>query len=151
MPAVQTSYSPTLAPAYLGMVANGEWVTNVISRIIDPASAVAVNFGDAVLQGASEQLVVSANGNTGLFRGIAVRDPTLPPGNADQYLPTNTAGVLTKGVIWVNAAVAVSPGQSVYVTATGALTSVASGNTALPNAIWESGTAIAGLAKLRLA
>ncbi len=62
MPAVQTTYSATQSPAYLGMVANGEWVTNVISRIVDPASAVAVNFGDAVLQGASEQLVVSANG-----------------------------------------------------------------------------------------
>jgi hypothetical protein len=151
MPAVQTTYSAALAPAYLGMVANGEWVTNVISRIVDPASAIAVNFGDPVLQGSSEQLVVSANGATGTFRGIAVRDPTLPPGNADQYLATNTAAVLTKGVIWVNAAVAVNPGQAVYITSTGTLTNTATNNTVIANAIWESGTAIAGLAKLRLA
>jgi hypothetical protein len=150
MPAVQTTYSATQNPAYLGMVANGEWVTNVISRIVDPASATAVNFGDAVLQGSSEQLVVSANGNTGAFRGIAVREPALPPGNNDQFLPSNTLGVLTKGVIWVNAAAAVSPGQAAYVTSAGALTAASSGNTLLAGAIWESATAGAGLAKLRL-
>ena len=150
MPAVQTSYSATQPPAYLGMVANGEWVTNVISRIVDPASAVAVNFGDAVLQGSSEQLVVPAAGNTGVFRGIAVRDTTLPPGNNDQFLPTNSLPVVTKGVVWVNAAAAVNPGQAAYLTAAGTLTNSASGNTAIPNAIWESGTGSAGLAKLRL-
>ena len=150
MPAVQTTYSATLAPAYLGMVANGEWVTNVISRIVDPASTTPVNFGDPVVQGSSEQLVVLANGGTGTFRGVAVREGTLPPGNNDQILPTNSVGVLTKGVIWVNAAAAVSPGQAVYVTAAGALTPTASGNTALPSAIWESATTGAGLAKLRL-
>lgn len=149
MPAVQTTYSATQPAAYLGMVANGEWVTNVISRIVDPASATPVNFGDPVLQGASEQLVVSANGNTGAFRGIAVREDTLPPGNNDQFLATNSVGVLTKGVIWVNAAGAVNPGQPVYVTVAGALTATATGNTALA-AIWESATTAAGLAKLRL-
>ncbi len=150
MPAVQTSYSNTMSPAYLGMVANGEWVTNVISRIVDPASAVAINFGDAVLQGASEQLVLSASGGAGAFRGIAVRDTTLPPGNNYQFLAGNSLPVLTKGVIWVNAGVAVTPGQAAYVTGAGVLTNLASGNTAIPNAIWESATTGAGLAKLRL-
>ena len=59
MPAVQTSYPPPRPPAYPGMVANGEWVTNVISRIVDPATANPINFGDPVLQGASEQTVQS--------------------------------------------------------------------------------------------
>ena len=111
MPAVQTSYATNLTPGTLGMVADGEWVTNVISRIVDPAATVAVNFGDPVLQGASEQTVVSANGATGTFRGIAVRDVTLPPTAGDAFGPTITLGVLTKGVIWVNAAVAVQAGQ----------------------------------------
>jgi hypothetical protein len=150
MPAVQTTYTANQAAAFLGMVAAGEWVTNVISRIVDPASATAVNFGDPVLQGGSEQLVLPANGNTGTFRGIAVRDPTLPPSNNDQYLATNSIGVLTKGVIWVNAAVAVNPGQPAYFTAAGALTNVSTSNTAIPNAMWDSATAVAGLAKLRL-
>ncbi len=150
MPAVQSTYPSTHAAAFVGMVANGEWVTNVISRIVDPASATAINFGDAVLQGGSEQLVVSANGGTGAFRGLAVRNTTLPPGNNDQYLATNSIAVLTKGVIWVNTPVAVNPGQAVYLTAAGALTNVASGNTAIPNAIWDSATSGAGLAKLRL-
>jgi hypothetical protein len=150
MPAVQTTYANTQAAAFLGMLANGEWVTNVISRLLDPASAAAVNFGDPLVQGASEQLVLPANGNVGAFRGIALRNTTLPPGNNDQYLSTNSVAVLTKGVVWVNAAVAVSAGQPAYYTAAGLLTNVAAGNTALPNAIWESATAGAGLAKLRL-
>ena len=103
-----------------------------------------------MLQGSSEQLVVSAAGSTGAFRGIAVRDTTLPPGNNDQFLATNSLPVVTKGVVWVNAGVAVTPGQAAYLTGAGVLTNVASGNTALPNAIWESATGGAGLAKLRL-
>ena len=151
MPAVQTTYPATQAPGYAGQVAIGEWVTNVISRIVDPASAVAVNFGDVVLQGSSEQLVISANGGSGVVRGIAVRDTTLSPTNNDQYLASNSIAVLTKGVIWVTTGAAVTPGQPAYVTSAGVLTATATGNTALPGASWESAAATAGLAKLRLA
>ena len=150
MPAVQTSYANAQAPGYAGMVANGEWVTNIVSRVVDPAASVAVAPGDPVLQGAAEQLVVSANGGTGAFRGIAIRDTTLPPGAGDSFAPTVTVGVMTKGVVWVNASAPVSPGQPAFSTAAGALTSVASGNTAIPNALWESAAATPGLAKLRL-
>lgn len=150
MPAVQTSYATFQAPGYLGMVANGEWVTNVISRIVDPAAAVPVAPGDPVLQGSSEQLVVSANGGSGVFRGIAVRDVALPPSAGDVFAPTVTVGVMTKGVVWVNAAAAVSPGQPAFYTAAGALTAASSGNTAIPGALWESAAATPGLAKLRL-
>lgn len=151
MPAVQSAYANFAGAAYLGMMANGEWVTNIISRIVDPAASVAITFGDPVLQGASEQLVVSANGGTGVFRGVAIRDTTLPPGANDQYPPTATVGVMTKGVVWVAAAVAVNPGQSAYYTPAGLITNVATGNTPIANAIWESATTGAALAKLRLA
>jgi hypothetical protein len=150
MPAVQTTYSNFANPSFLGMIANGEWLTNIISRIVDPSAAVAINFGDPVLQGSSEQTVVSANGGTGVFRGIAIRDVTLPPNFGDQYPADATLGVMNKGVIWVNASVAVTPGQSVYFTAAGLWTNVATGNTAVANALWESATATAALAKLRL-
>ncbi len=151
MPAVQTSYATFQSAAFLGMMANGEWVTNVVSRVVDPAAAVPVNFGDPVVQGASEQTVVSANGGTGVFRGIAIRDATLPPTASDQYAATMTVGVVTKGVVWVNATVAVSPGQPAFFTPAGLLTNVATGNTAIAGALWESATAGIGLAKLRLA
>ncbi len=150
MPAVQTIYPNFIAPGTLGMIANGEWVTNIVSRIVDPAATLAVNFGDPVLQGASEQTIVSANGNTGAFRGIAIRDAALPPTDADQYPATATVGVMTKGVVWVNAAAAVSPGQPAFFTAAGALTGGGTGNTAIPNALWESAAPTPGLAKLRL-
>ena len=150
MPAVQTSYPNTQSAGYRGMVANGEWATNVISRIVDPAATAAVAPGDPVLQGAAEQLVVPAAGGTGAFRGIAIRDVTLPPAAGDLFAPTVTVGVMTKGVVWVNAATAVSPGQSAFFTAAGALTGTATGNTAIPGAVWESAAAAPGLAKLRL-
>lgn len=150
MPAVQTSYNAFHPAGALGMMANGEWLTNVISRVVDPAAAVAVAPGDPVLQGASEQLVVSASGATGAFRGIAIRDATLPPNANDAFAPAATVGVLTKGVVWVNAAAAVSPGQPAFFTAAGALTVAATGNTAIPGAVWESAAAVPGLAKLRL-
>jgi len=150
MPPVQTSYGNFQLPGYLGMVANGEWVTNIVSRVVDPAATVAVAPGDPVLQGAAEQLVVSGNGGSGVFRGVAIRDATLPPTAGDGFAPTVTVGVMTKGVVWVNAAAAVSPGQPAYLTASGQLTNVATGTTAISGALWESATTGAALAKLRL-
>ncbi len=150
MPAVQTSYAATMSAAYLGMIANGEWATNIISRVVDTATAQPINFGDPVLQGASDQTVISANGGTGAFRGIAVRDTTLPPTDNDQFPATATLGVMTLGVVWVNATAAVAAGTPAYVTSAGALTGASSSNTAVPNAIWDSSTTGAGLAKLRL-
>lgn len=150
MPPVQTSYSNVQSPGCLGMVANGEWVTNVISRVVDPAATSSVAPGDPVLQGASEQLVVPASGGSGAFRGIAIRDSTLPPTAGDLFAPTVTVGVMTKGVVWVNAAAAVSPGQPAFFTPAGTLTGAATGNTAIPGAIWEGAAAAPGLVKLRL-
>ena len=150
MPAVQTTYAPIHPAGYPGMIADGEQVTNVISRVVDPASANPINFGEPVLQGASEGTVQSVNGGTGAYRGIAVRDPTLPASAGDQYGAGITAAVMTKGVIWVTAAVAVTAAQPVYFTAAGALTNASSGNTPIANAIWESTTTASGLAKLRL-
>ena len=76
----------------------------MISRIVDPATATPINFGDPVLQGASEQPVLSVNGDSGAFRGIAVRDPTLPPAPATSLSRPHGCACMTKGVIWVTAA-----------------------------------------------
>lgn len=58
---------------------------------------------------------------------------------------------MKKGVIVVQASVAVAVGDAVYyVPATGVLTNVSTGNTLIPNAQWDTSTAGAGLAALRL-
>ena len=150
MPAVQTIFSANQAAGLPGMIADGEQITNVISRVVDQATANPINFGEPVLQGASEQTVQSVNGGSGTYRGIAVRDPTLPPSAGDQYVAGLTAAVMTKGVIWVTAAAAVTAAQPVYFTSAGALTNVSTSNTLIANALWESTTTAAGLAKLRL-
>ena len=79
-----------------------------------------------------------------------MRDPTLPASAGDQYATGLTAAVMTKGVIWVTAAVAVTAAQPVYFTSAGALTNVSTSNTLITNALWESTTTAGGLAKLRL-
>lgn len=150
MPAVQTTFPANQPAGYLGMIADGEQVTNVISRIVDANTANPINFGDPVLQGGSDYTVQSVSGGSGVYRGIAVRDPTLPASAGDQYVATLTIALMTKGVIWVTAAVPVTAGQPVYFTAAGVLTNVATSNTAIAGAIWESTTTAAGLAKVRL-
>jgi hypothetical protein len=150
MPAVQTTFPANIAAGFPGMIADGEQVTNIISRIVDPNTANPINFGEPVLQGASEYTVQSVSGGSGVFRGLAVRDTTLAPSAGDQYVATVTAAILTKGVVWVTAAVAVTAGQPVYFTSSGALTTVSTSNTLIAGAIWDSTTTAAGLAKLRL-
>lgn len=59
--------------------------------------------------------------------------------------------VITKGDIWVTASVAVAAGDPVYLTAAGAFTNVATNNTAINGARWDtSTTAAAQLAVVRL-
>ena len=94
----------------------------MISRVVDQATANPINFGEPVLQGASEQTVQSVNGGSGTYRGIAVRDPTLPASAGDQYVAGLTCAIMTKGVIWVTAGVGVTAAQPVYFTSAGALT-----------------------------
>ncbi len=80
------------------------------------------------------------------FVGIAVLDPTQ---SGDIYAQNAIVAVMKKGVIWVQASVAVAVNDPVYfVPATGVLTNVASSNTQIANASWGSSVVGAGLAKL---
>lgn len=149
MPAVQTTYSETLAPAVEGMVANTEPKVT-ISRVIE--SAAGIGFGKVACQGATAN-TIKVSAAAGIFRGITIRDVTLPPTNGDKYIQKDICAVMTKGVIWVIASVNVTAGQPAYfVPATGALTNVDGGgaNILIPDAMWDSAAQATNLAKLRL-
>jgi len=146
MDPLQTSYPDSLAAFVEGMVANSE-KNNIISRVVE--SAAGIGFGKVAIQGtADNQIAVSAA--NGVYRGITVLDTTQLQDSYPQYA---TAAVMTKGVIVVQASVAVDAGDPVYfIPATGVLTNVSNSgaNTLIAGAMWDSSTSGAGLAKLRL-
>lgn len=148
----QTAYSNDIPVGYAGMVANQE-TSNRISRIVEDAAG--IGYGKAAFQGANARGITgtpSAN-----FIGITMAtyaggSTSFPSTNADPvWVQTQTAGVLEKGVIWVNAAVAVNARQPVYVTSAGAFTNVTSGNTAMgANVTFDDTITAAGLVRVRI-
>lgn len=144
MPNLQSAYSATHAAALEGMVANSE-PSVIISKVAEDDEG--IGFGKVAVQGALDNGVTDAEAGA-VFRGITVADRGQM---AEVYVKGATVPVMTKGVIWVMASVQVAVGEPVYfVPATGVLTNVSTNNTLIPNAIWESSTAGAALAKVRL-
>lgn len=144
MPAVQTAYSATHARWVEGMVLNSEPCV-VVSRVAEDVEG--IGFGKVCVQGTLDNQVVDSEA-TVKFCGIAVLDPTK---TGDTYAQYDTVAVMKKGVIVVQASVAVAVGDAVYyVPATGVLTNSASGNTLIAGATWDTSTAGSALAALRL-
>lgn len=148
MPAIQTTFTQTIAPAYEGMLADSRDQT-ILSLQLE--SAAGVGFGKVVVKGtADRQVRVSEAARA--FRGITVATHFAgfaagTQGTKDTYDQYETLPVLVEGPIWVMASVAVAVGDLVYfVPATGVLTNVATANTLIPGAMWETSTSGSGLA-----
>jgi hypothetical protein len=145
---IQTTYNQTIAPFYEGMIADSR-EQNILSMQVETVGG--IGFGKVAVQGtADKQVRVSAAGRA--FRGITVAGHFAGfaaglQGTKDSYDQYETAPVMDRGSICVMASVAVAVGDPVYyVPATGVLTNVATANTLIPNAKWESSTTGAGLA-----
>jgi hypothetical protein len=147
MPALQTTYTNRISPAYEGMIADEQDHT-VLSKQVETAAG--IGFGKIACQGTTDdQIVVATAGRP--WRGITVAAHNAQQSSADSYAQYETAPVLEKGVIWVTASVAVAVGDLVYfVPATGVFTNVVGANTIVPGAIWDSSTSGAGLARVRI-
>ncbi|APH54869.1 Hypothetical protein GbCGDNIH9_1580 [Granulibacter bethesdensis] len=148
MPPLQTSYAARHPDAYEGMQANAEPVT-ILTRIADTDIA----FGKPVVQGVKDQSVRLPSATAARFLGIALAVHTVPAlmGQAvDTYPAGSPLSVLNKGVIWVRVAASVSAGAAAYLTSAGAITASSSGNTAIPNATFDTSAPAGGLARLRL-
>lgn len=148
--ALQTEYRDIQPAAVVGAQATMIPAT-IMSRNVETAAG--IPFGRAVAQGAADKGIVLAGTGATKIVGISLldRSATGSATTPDAFRQRESARVLTKGDIWVNAAVAVAAGDPVYVTGAGALTNVATDNTAIPGARWDTSTTAAGqLAVVRL-
>lgn len=147
MAVLQSTYTDQVAPGYAGLVVNAE-TRNIISRTVEDSAGIA--FGKAVFRGAGDH-GTTATPTAGKLYGIT-RDHealALIPGNtADVYPQYATAPIVTQGVIWVIASVAVVQTEQAYVTPAGAFTNVSSGNVILPGWIFDTTAASGALVKL---
>jgi hypothetical protein len=144
MPAVQTTYTAQHARWVEGMVLNME-PNVIVTRVAEDVEG--IGFGKVGVQGTADNQVVDSEA-TVKFTGIAVLDTTQPTGKYEQY---SNVALMKKGVIVVQASVAVAVGDPVYyVPATGVLTNVSTSNTLIANAQWDTSTSGAALAALRL-
>jgi hypothetical protein len=144
MPAIQTAYAAQHARWVEGMVLNME-PNVIVTRVAEDVEG--IGFGKVGVQGTADNQVVDSEA-TVKFVGIAVLDTTRPTGKYEQY---DNVALMKKGVIVAQASVAVAVGDPVYyVPATGVLTNVSTSNTLIAGAQWDTSTAGAGLAALRL-
>lgn len=141
MPAIQTTYTSSIPGKKAGHIPDMT-DADLISRTVENAGG--IGFGLAVAQGADDKGCIPFAG-TG-FLGVATRDRSVLVG--EQYSRYESARILRKGPITVTASVAVVAGDPVAVTAAGAFTNVATGNTVIPNSRWETTAALGALANI---
>lgn len=127
---VQDTYLTDYAPGQPGMLADG----NTQSRPTGiNADATPTPFGAAVFSTGTGRQVTKTPGTK--FKGIVIADAGVVPGlngTADAHAQYGTMSLCDMGPIWVIAGANVAKDAAVYVTAAGAFTSSASGNTAIP-------------------
>jgi hypothetical protein len=148
MPAVQTTYSNTIAAGLPGQVANGE-TSNRISRTVEDAAGIA--FGKSAWRGTGDHGVTGTPA-AGKFMGWVIADhgvQPLPSGVAADIVPQyGSAALLLKGTIWVSTSVAVADGDQVYVTPAGVITNVSTSNVIVPNYFFDDTTAGAAIVRV---
>jgi hypothetical protein len=143
---IQTTYGERIAPPGPGVIHGSD--RDVDTGICETASP-GIGFGLAVSQGTLSDQGVVLGGTVAGFRGVTVRDVTLPPENADKYLPPNSMAVLTRGPIWTEPGEAVAANDPVYFHGTTGVfyKSAAAGRVGpLPGSRWKTACGIGGRA-----
>lgn len=138
---IGSSYPTRMTAGYAGMVVSGA-NHDVISKVVETA---AVAFGLAVGRGTADGSVKL--GGTG-FEGVTVDDKTR---TADQYAVGEYAAVIRHGEVWVTAGAAVTPADTVYfAAATGVISNISAGGTAITGAKFLATAANGALVPLYL-
>jgi hypothetical protein len=146
MAEVQTTYSEDIPVGFPGMVANGE-TSNRISRTCEDAGG--IPFGVPVYRGSGDHGCTMTPG--GQFLGISIAHSALPltaGQTADEYAQYESVAIMTQGVIWVEAAEAVTDGAQAYGTAAGAIDDTSTDDTILTGWFFDTTGAADGLVKL---
>jgi len=137
----QTTYNETLDAGRNGGIVNTEPKT-LISRTVEEAAG--LGFGVAVSQGANDQgCVLTTGANTVV--GVSVRERSVT-NEDDTWSQYDSARIMTSGVIWVVAKVAIVAGDVVHFNAGWDK----AGGAEVTNARYDSSGAIGDLVKLRL-
>lgn len=115
--AIQTTYSENIRAGLPGLVVGSFDADDAITGNVETAAG--IGFGLAVSQGAADKGVIIGGTRLG-FLGITIRDVTLESDQLDKYAQYQSAGILTRGRIWVTVNEAVAAGDPVhFVAATG--------------------------------
>ncbi|WP_069338337.1 structural cement protein Gp24 [Sphingobium yanoikuyae] len=141
----QDTYTDMLAPAYAGMVANGE-TSNRISRTCEDSAG--IPFGVPVYRGAGDHGCTRTP--NAFLLGITIAHEALgllTGQTADRYQQYDNVAILPLGVIWVVAGEAVTDGAPAYDTGSAIVDTVGS-NTALTDWQFDITGANADLVKL---
>lgn len=146
MAVVQSTYGDRQPKYVLGMIVDQE-LHNSTSRIL--ADATPIGYGRAVFATGGGKRV-TATPAAGQFEGVTIRDVIVESATPDTFEQNDTMSLCEKGVIVVQAAVAVNRKEQAYVTAAGAWTNVSSGNTIIPNTFFDETIGAAGLVALRV-
>lgn len=146
--AIQTVYQETLDEGRVGHIVNTE-LKNLISRNVEGDGG--LGFGIAVSRGANDRGCKQvASGETIL--GVVTRERSVDANNVDVVGEGVEARLINKGVVYVQAAGAVSQGDSAYfVIADGNWTNAAAtGAVQYSNAEFDTSTTSAGVVRLRI-
>lgn len=146
MAVVQSTFAEDIPSGYPGMEADGE-TSNIITRTLEAGT---VGFGKAVYRGANDRGAV-ATPAAGTLYGFTIANRSLPvtaDRAADTYAAKDSMRIKNRGKIWISAAVAVADGDPVYVTSAGAITNVATSNTAATGWEFDDTIAAAGIVRI---
>ncbi|WP_299085285.1 hypothetical protein [uncultured Paraglaciecola sp.] len=141
--AIQTTYGETMDAGRIGAIVD----TNDKTLISRTAEVGSIGFGLPVVQGAADDGCWKAKTGDTAILGISVRDRSTLD---DEFKVGESVRVMTKGVIWVTAAVAVAAGEPVTVVVASATFSN-TGGVAIAGATYDSSGDAGSLVKVRLA
>lgn len=133
--ATQTDYVEGLPVPSAGTIAGSRH--DVIHGICETVAG--IGFGLAVSQGTESDAGAILGGTIADFKGVSVKDVTLPQG--DKYLPPNTMAIMAKGIMWVLAKAAVEANDPVHFDAATGEFSNTGGQGPIPGAYWVKGAA----------
>lgn len=146
MAVVQSVYGDRQPKYVLGMIVNQE-LHNSTSKLL--ADSTPVGYGRAMFATGGGDRVTATPSATG-FEGVTIRDVIVESATADTFEQNDTMSLCEKGVIVVQASVAVNRKEQAYVTAAGEWTNVATSNTLIPDATFDETIGAAGLVALRI-
>jgi hypothetical protein len=138
----QTTYSERIAAPSPGTVHGTD--NDTITGLCETASP-GIPFGRAVSKGTLSDNGVIIGGAIATFRGISTRDITLGAEH-DAYLPPNNVGIVRRGSIWAEPAVAVAVNDPVHFSATTGILTNTGGVGPIKGAYWVTSCGVGGRA-----